>query len=123
MPDHEFTYDDLPIRPGDIEFHEADEWTAVYVHGTLARDRYRNPMVGNSYLADEWLRELFGVKTVQDDAFMLGQDGRDGVARHTGEIVQYATAREERKAAAATLREQAAALARQAAEIENGAST
>lgn len=59
---------------GEIEFWVAKEWTMVYHNGLLVR-------AGDSYLADEWLQELAGVKVVQDDASVCIPDGRN--ALHT----------------------------------------
>jgi hypothetical protein len=75
-------HDGIEIEPGDIEFHTADEWTAVYVHGKLVR-------VGDTYLADEWLQELVGVRHVSGGGFLRGQRRRDGVAKTLEEISEY----------------------------------
>jgi hypothetical protein len=46
--------------PDRIQFRRVgEEWTAVYLNGNLAR-------VGDSYLADEWLAEHYGVEIVDD---------------------------------------------------------
>lgn len=83
-----------------IEFHEEGEWTAVYEDGKLVR-------VGDSYLADEWLQAKFGVVVVQDDAFMRGQNQREGVAQTLDEVREYREAREARRARVAELRAEA----------------
>lgn len=92
-----------------VEIHEAEEWAAVYLDGQLQT-------VGDAYLADEWVREHFGVITVQDDAFMRGQDQRSGVAKTLEEVRAYQDARDTRRARAAELREEAARLLREAAD-------
>jgi hypothetical protein len=97
---------------GNIEIHEADDWAAVYLDGNLQR-------VGDAYLADEWVREHFGVTTVQDDAFMRGQDQRDGVAQTLDEVKAFADDRDSRRARAAELRAEANRLLRRAAEEES----
>ena len=71
----------------EIEIHGADEWSATYLNGELVQGP------SDSYLADEWLRQHFGVVTVQDDAFMRGQTSREGAARTLDEVEKY---REER---------------------------
>jgi polysaccharide deacetylase 2 family uncharacterized protein YibQ len=93
-----------------IEIHEAGEWAAVYLDGRLV-------LVGDSYHADEWLRERFGVKTVQDDTFMRGQTSRDGVAKTLDEVRDYAAARRERLNRAAALRAEAKRLEDEAARL------
>lgn len=93
-----------------IEIHEADEWSAVYLDGHLVR-------VGDSYLADEWLRTHFGVATIQDDAFLRGQTSRDGVAKTLDELHAYASARRERMDRAAALRAEAKRLEEEAASL------
>ena len=100
-------------RPPDLEVHEDEEWSALYVDGKLDR-------VGDHYLADERIRQLCGVRTVQDDAFMRGQSMRDGVAKTLDEVKAYARDRAGRKALARALREKAADLVAEASTIEKG---
>lgn len=94
-----------------IEIHEAEEWSAVYLDGKLVQ-------VGDSYLADEWLRTRFGVKTVQDEAFMRGQTSREGVAKTLDEVTDYARSRQERLDRAVALRAEAQRLEDEARAIE-----
>jgi hypothetical protein len=98
----------------DMEVHEAEDWAALYVDGKLDR-------VGDAYLADERIREIVGVRTVQDDAFMRGQGGRDGVAQTVAEVEAYARERRERQERAAALRAEAARLEAEAAGLAGGA--
>jgi len=100
-----------PVAPGRIEFHVAGEWTGVYLDGKLIR-------VGDSYLADEWLQSFVGVKYVDDDAFMLGQNGYDGVAQTLDEVATFAAQRDANRAQAAALRDEARRLEAQAKELE-----
>lgn len=95
-----------------IEFHQYDDWTAVYLNGNLVR-------VGDSYLADEWLQSRFGVKVVQDDAFLRGGNSRDGVAQTLDELAAYRAERDERHATAARLRAEAQALLERASEMDS----
>jgi len=95
----------------DIEFHESDEWTAVYLDGKLIR-------VGDHYLADEWLREYVGVKTVQDDAFFRGGRDRAHVAPTLADLYAYVEARQARLDRAAALREEAERLESEADALE-----
>jgi hypothetical protein len=92
-----------PRDPGVVEVHEADEWAAVYLEGKLVHQ-------GERYLANEWVREHFGVVTVQDDAFMCGSDRREDVAQTLDEVAEYAAER-------ATRAERAADLERRASEM------
>jgi len=85
-----------------IEVHEDEEWSAVYLDGKLVE-------VGDSYLADEWIRAHFGVKTVSDNAFMRGQTQREGVAQTLDEVADYAKVRQERLDRIAALRAEGAA--------------
>ena len=94
-----------------IEVHEDEEWSAVYLDGKLVR-------VGDSYLADEWIRTRFGVKTVQDNAFMRGQTMSEGVAKTLDEVQDYAKARQERLDRVATLRAEAQRLEDETRQIE-----
>lgn len=83
-----------------VEIHEAEEWAAVYLDGRLVQ-------IGDKYLADEWVRDHFGVRTVQDDAFLRGQGSRDGAAQTLDELYLYAARRADLEAQAARLRRQA----------------
>jgi len=80
----------------EIEFHINGDWTAVYLDGELQR-------VGDSYLADEWLQERFGVKVVYDSAFMRGQASGHGVAKTLDEVEVYRSERDARRARRAEL--------------------
>jgi hypothetical protein len=95
-----------------LEIHyTGEEWAALYVDGQLER-------VGDTYLAEERAFELAGVKTVHDDAFMRGQSQASGVAKTLGEVEAYRVTREERKAEAQRLRDEAAKLLDQAGQLE-----
>jgi len=99
---------------GSVEIHDYDDWSAVYLDGVLQR-------VGDTYLADEWVREHFGVTTVQDNAFMRGQNGRDGVAQTLDEVYDYQRRRDENIAKGAELRAEASRLLAEAAELDRAA--
>lgn len=93
-----------------LEIHYADEWAALYVDGKLAR-------VGDAYLAEERAFELLGVKIVQNDAFMRGQNQKSGVAQTLDEVAAFATEREEKRQRAAELRAEAARLLTEAGDL------
>jgi hypothetical protein len=94
-----------------IEVHEADDWAAVYMDGKLVDGP------GDAYLRDEWLRAHFGVVTVQDNAFMRGQNMADGAAHTLDEIEAYRTERDARLWRAAELRAEADRLTKEAEEL------
>lgn len=95
----------------DVTVYEgSNEWSAVYVDGALVR-------VGDHYLADEWIREHFQVKTVQSNDFMMGGEGRDDVAKTLKELEGFANDRLHRELKAAELRARAAALEDEAREL------
>ena len=94
-----------------MEIHYAEEWAALYVDGKLKT-------VGDSYLAEEMALNLLGVKIVQDDAYMRGQNQRDGVAKTLDEVHEYRVKRDAALARAAELRAQAAELEAQAAALK-----
>lgn len=88
------------------------EWSAIYLDGKLQR-------VGDHYLADEWIREHFGVETVQSNDFFLGRgDQRRDVADTVEQIQAYTAERSARLAKAYALREQAEALEAEAEQLE-----
>ena len=49
----------------EVVIYEDGEWSGVYLDGKLQR-------VGDTYLADEWVREHFGVVTIQSADYMRG---------------------------------------------------
>ena len=78
-----------------IEVHEQEDgFTAVYVDGTL------NDVFKNEHNAVERVFALLGVKVVQDDAFMLGQESRSGVALTLAEVAEFTARRAADRAAA-----------------------
>ena len=97
----------------ELELHYADEWAALYVDGELDAST-----VGDSYIAEAKALRILGVRIVQDDAFMRGQNARDGVAKNLDEVTAYREQRERRLAEAAKLRADAQALLDQAQALE-----
>ena len=95
-----------------LEIHYAGEWAALYVDGDLER-------VGDAYLAEERAFEIFGVKTVHDNAFMRGQQQADGVARTLDDVAAYRATREGRRQEAERLRAEAARLLTEASALED----
>jgi hypothetical protein len=86
----------------DVEVHEADKWSAVYLDGKLVRQ-------ATPYLANEWVRAHFGVVTVQDDAFLRGGSGAE-TAQTLDEVAAYARTRRDALDRAVELERQAEAL-------------
>lgn len=89
------------------------EWTAVYLNGELQQ-------VGDSYLADEWLAEHYGVEVI-DDGHQDCMIDNHKAYRTLDEVTRIAVARVERETRAAELRAQADELTRQAQEVLDGA--
>jgi hypothetical protein len=79
------------------ELHYEDEWAALYVDGKLVT-------VGDAYSSEEYAFSLLGVKQVHDNAFMRGQNGRDGVAQTLDEAAVYRAGLDEKVAEADRLR-------------------
>lgn len=97
-----------------VEVHVgSSEWSAVYLDGKLQR-------VGDHYLAEEWLRDHFGVTEVYSDDFMMGGNDREHVAETVAQVTEYREMREAREAHAARLREEAARLVAEAEELTRG---
>jgi hypothetical protein len=95
-----------------IFYDTENDRAALYVNGKLER-------VGDTYLAHERAFEILGVRTEQDAAFYLGGPGtREPVAQTVDEIREFQTERDRSLAHAAGLRETAAHMVEQAAEIE-----
>lgn len=78
----------------DLEIHYDGEWAALYGDGKLIT-------VGDADVAEEEALELCGVTIVRDNAFMRGQDHRDGVAQTLEEVAEYSDQRAARLADAA----------------------
>lgn len=98
----------------DIELHSGtEEWSALYVYGQLA-------VYGDHYLCHERILQMFGIKVVEDDAWLLGGHGRRGepIAQTLNEVIDYAVSRIDREATAQDLRDEAARLLSQAEELE-----
>ena len=94
-----------------LEIHYAEEWAALYRDGELVR-------VGDTYNTEEEAFQILGVKIVQDDAFMRGQNSRDGVAQTIDQVDEYRWARDNKQAEAGRLRQEAEELMRRAAELD-----
>lgn len=83
-----------------VTIYEDEEWSAVYLDGKLQR-------VGDSYLADEWVRSHYGIETVQSADFLRGGTQRADVAPTLEALEEYRRDRESREARAAELRAEA----------------
>lgn len=88
-----------------IQIHYADEWGGLYVDGKLE-------YVGDTSNVYDKICEMFGIEGVYDDAFMKGQDKRDGVAKTVEEAEEYGRQREKMRERANALRAEADALER-----------
>ena len=103
------TKDNLPEH---VVVYESDDWAALYVDGVLDR-------VGDAYLADERIREIFGVETVHSSAYFIGEGKtRADVAKTLPEVQAEELRRAENRRRAAALREEAAALEFEAAALD-----
>lgn len=100
--------------PHVVLYEGSDEWSALYVDGTL-------DTVGDHYRSAERIQQLFEVVVIQSDDFLLGNQSatRDQVAKNLHIVNRYHRDLEDRKARAAQLREEAAALLEQAKELES----
>lgn len=97
----------------DLELHydPEGEWAALYVEGKLN-------CAGDAYVIEETAFELAGVEVVRDNAFLRGQDQRDGVAPTLDDVEAYRTERTDRQVRAADMRLQALVLIEQARKLE-----
>jgi hypothetical protein len=96
--------EDFPV----VVYDGSDNWSAAYVSDELVKD-------GEKYVVDEWLRERFGVLTVNNDDFLLGQNTS---AKTLGAVVAYAGDRDKKLSRAAELRAQAEELLARAKTLE-----
>jgi len=99
----------------EVVIYEDGEWSGVYLDGKLQR-------VGDTYLADEWVREHFGVVTIQSADYMRGGDLRSEAAQTLDEIRAYTYEREAREQRATDLRAEADRLRAEADALEAGVS-
>jgi len=105
-------FDLVELYPEVVVYEGSQEWSALFVNGERRQ-------IGDHYLTDEAIRELFGVKTIQSDDFLLGGDGsgRDGTpppARTLAEVEAYTAERTAREVRAGELRAEAARLVAEA---------
>lgn len=95
-----------------LEIHYAEEWAALYKDGDLVR-------VGDTSATESKALEMLGVVIVDDDAFMRGQNYREGVAQTLAEVEEYRERREFHRELAAEKRAQAAQLLADAEHLES----
>lgn len=86
----------LEIHYDSEETGGSGNWAALYVDGRLET-------VGDAYVAEEKAFALAGVVTVQDSAFMRGQNQRSGVAQTLDHVREYRDRRDQLLADAADL--------------------
>jgi hypothetical protein len=67
-----------------VVYEGFDDWSALYVNGKLT-------LVGDHYLIDEKIRQIFNVETIQSDSFMRGGDYASDVAPTIDDIRAYET--------------------------------
>lgn len=89
-----------------IQIHYDDgEWAGLYVDGKLE-------YVGDTSVVYDKICEMFGIEAVYDNAFMRGQDKRDGVAQTVEEAAEYGRQRDKMRERRAALLAEADALER-----------
>lgn len=89
-----------------IQIHHSDgEWSGLYVDGKLE-------YVGDTSNVYDKLCEMFGIEQEYDNAFMRGQDKRDGVAKTVEEAEEYKRQRDKMRERRAALLAEADALER-----------
>lgn len=94
----------------EIHYDPNSNWAALYVDGQMET-------VGDAYVAEEHAFDLAGVAIVRDDAFLRGQDTRDGAAQTLDEVTAYRRQRDAARSEAELLRQQAQALLDRAEQI------
>lgn len=97
-----------------VEYHaNGGDGAALYVDGQLTD-------CGDSYLADDRIKQIFEIVEVDDDAFMLGQSRWGGAAQTLEELAAYRDHRSRKTARIEKLRADAQAKLDQADAIEAG---
>ena len=99
----------------EVVIYEDGEGSGVYLDGKLQR-------VGDTYLADEWVRGHFGVVTILSSDYMRGDDSPHDAAQTLDEVRAYTYEREAREQRAADLRAQAERLRAEADALDAGVS-
>lgn len=103
-----------------VRYTGSQEWSALYIDGELDR-------MGDHYLIDERIAELFGVEVrdgVEGNHFLRGGDGVKRTGSHSNpaqtlaEAEAYGREREDARRRVVELRQQAAELVKQADLIE-----
>lgn len=88
-------------------YQGANEWSALYKDGKLEK-------VGDHYLIDERIRELYEIDTIQSEDFMQGGNYTHDVAQTLEEVEAYTKVREQNERTVEELRAQARGLIAQA---------
>lgn len=94
-----------------ITFFEWNDAAAVYVDGKLKDSHHPAEMT-------ELVLRLVGIRVIQDNSFMMGQDSWAGVAPSINHAAKFAVSLREKADRAKRLRDQAAALIAEADELE-----
>ena len=89
--------------------HSGGDWSAVYKDGKLVSGP------GDTYLRIEYLLSEFGVKEVDDDAFILAGNGQ--AAQTLDKVEEYMRERDRELDEADEMHRRAAAMIEQAAEM------
>lgn len=87
------------------------EWSALYVDGKL-------DVVGDHYLSEDRIREIFDVQVIYSDEFLQGGDARGNCLPTLDEVWRAIEAKEDRMKEAQSLREQADALREEADRLD-----
>jgi len=98
----------IPKYAGDLKIIRADEWSALYVDGELAK-------VGDHYLIDEFIQLALGVEWHHGDHFL--KTPHEAWPTWT-EVEQEEARRQDLRDRATALREQAKALETEASLME-----
>lgn len=110
-----FELEDVMYQGSEFQIHYSEsDWAGLYHQGKLVYQ-------GHEYQIHEKLTEMLGVVEVHDDAFMMGQQRKEGVAQTLDAVEDYKLRREDRREAASRLREEAAAMVAKAVELEKEA--
>jgi hypothetical protein len=70
-----------------VRYTGSEDWSALYVDGELDR-------VGDHYLIDERIQELYKVEDIRSDNFMRGGNYSHNVARTLAEVDEWVAEKE-----------------------------
>ena len=95
-----------------IVYRGSDDWSALYLDGKLIQ-------LGDHYLVQEKIEEIFGIEVYDSDDFLRGGNSREHAAQTLEEVNEYRSKRSQIELDALLLEAQARSLEAQARKLRD----